>query len=117
MHYHAYTIAYSDIFDGLYPPVHDGKTFLGPPPTMTKSELVQILQVLGEESRLRIMRLILTQQRSVKDIARSTGLAPANVSGHLRILRMAGLLEQQRHGPLRLYRLAPAFRHSLNEGG
>jgi DNA-binding transcriptional ArsR family regulator len=81
------------------------------------------MKALGEESRLRIVRMLLNQQRSVNEIAESLDITQYNVSKHLRVLREAGLIEQEKSGQQRLYSLAPAFsahlvenKHVLNLG-
>lgn len=61
------------------------------------------LKALGEESRLRILRLLYQQRLSVTAIAEHLNLPQPNVSKHLRILREAGLLETEKCGQQRLY--------------
>lgn len=80
-----------------------------------KFDCIHALKALGEENRMRIVRLLLRHQRSVNAIAEDTGLTQYNVSKHLRVLREAGLLEQKKHGQQRLYELASDFREHLAE--
>jgi DNA-binding transcriptional ArsR family regulator len=54
-------------------------------------ELVEVYKALGDETRLRILRLLSTGVTSLTDIAEKLGLAKSTVHGHLVILRGAGL--------------------------
>lgn len=73
------------------------------------------MKALGEESRLRIIRLLMKRQSSVNELADALGITQYNVSKHLRVLREAGLIEQEKHGQQRLYTLASAFAAHLAE--
>lgn len=64
---------------------------------------------------MRIVRLLLKEQHSVNEIADEVGITQYNVSKHLRVLREAGLLEQEKNGQQRLYGLASDFREHLAE--
>lgn len=63
------------------------------------------LKALGEETRARIVGLLIGQPMGVGEISRRLDVSPYNVSKHLRILREAGLLQVERHGRERLYAL------------
>ena len=80
-----------------------------------KFDCISALKALGEENRMRIVRMLLMRQHSVNDIAEELGITQYNVSKHLRILREAGLLEQEKLGQQRLYTLAADFRSHLAE--
>lgn len=73
------------------------------------------MKALGEESRLRIIRMLLVKPRCVNDLATELDITQYNVSKHLRVLREAGLIEQEKMGQQRLYSLAPAFTAHLAE--
>lgn len=73
------------------------------------------MKALGEECRLRIMRRLLQGPSSVNELADAVGASPYNVSKHLRILREAGLVTQQKQAQQRLYQLAPEFATHLQE--
>lgn len=73
------------------------------------------MKALSDESRLRIIRLLMQGQHSVNEIGESAGLTQYNVSKHLRILREAGLVEQEKSRQQRLYSLAAAFTEHLAE--
>lgn len=76
-----------------------------------------VLRALGEENRLRIMRLMLHERLGVHEIAQRLGLSEYNVSKHLRILKEAGLLAVEKAGRQRLYGLAPGLKRELAAKG
>lgn len=61
---------------------------------------------LAEPSRLRIMHAICEKERSVGAIAAATGISQPNVSRHLRLMRLHGLVRHRRAGNLVYYRVA-----------
>jgi ArsR family transcriptional regulator len=63
-------------------------------------------RALGDPSRLRILDTLLRGERSVGEIERATGLAQANVSRHLGLLRQEGLVARRAEGNRALYRVA-----------
>jgi DNA-binding transcriptional ArsR family regulator len=63
------------------------------------------LQTLGEANRLRIIKFIGGEQRSVSEIVQEIGLSQPLVSHHLRILRRGQVLETKRKGPFIFYAL------------
>jgi DNA-binding transcriptional ArsR family regulator len=80
-----------------------------------KFDCIHALKALGEESRMRILRMLMAKERSVNEIADELGMTQYNVSKHLRVLREASLLEQQKQGQQRVYSLATDFRAHLAE--
>ena len=54
-------------------------------------ELVEVYKALGDETRLRILRLMATGVTGLTEIAEKLGLAKSTVHGHMVILRTAGL--------------------------
>ena len=73
--------------------------------SMTGLDCIAALKALGEESRLRILRLLFKEQLSVNEITERLKLSQYNVSKHLRVMRDAGLLESEKQGKQRLYRV------------
>ncbi len=80
---------------------------------MKKFDCITAMKALGEENRLRIVRLLLKGQRGVNELAEVLEMSQYNVSKHLRVLREAGLLEQEKMGQQRLYSLAAEFSEHL----
>jgi DNA-binding transcriptional ArsR family regulator len=70
---------------------------------MTGFDCIAALKALGEETRLRILRLLFNEQLSVNEISERLEVSQYNVSKHLRIMREAGLLEGEKRGKQRLY--------------
>ncbi len=65
--------------------------------------LSQVLKLLGEPSRLRILCSLGLECRPVSEIVAATGLSQTNCSFHLRLLREAGLVRPERRGPFIYY--------------
>jgi DNA-binding transcriptional ArsR family regulator len=73
------------------------------------------LRALGEETRLRILRLLVEEQLSVNDLAMRLHVSEYNVSKHLRVMKDAGLLEIDKQGRQRFYRVAKEFQAKAAE--
>jgi DNA-binding transcriptional ArsR family regulator len=82
---------------------------------VTGFDCIIALKALGEETRLRLLRLLIKDQLSVNEISEKLGVSQYNVSKHLRIMREAGLLETEKDGKLRLYTVSEKFRAQLAE--
>src|SRR6185436_19523627 len=55
-------------------------------------ELVRVLRALGDDTRLRALRLIADRPRSTQELAPLVGISEAGLSKHLRTLAGAGLV-------------------------
>ena len=75
-------------------------------------DCVSALKALGEDTRVRIVSLLLNAPLGVCEIARRLDMSHYNVSKHLRILREAGLLNVEKHGRERLYVVPERIRKS-----
>ena len=62
--------------------------------------------ILAEPSRLKIMHAICERERSVGAIVTVTGMSQPNVSRHLKLMRLHGLVRQRRDGNEIYYRIA-----------
>jgi ArsR family transcriptional regulator len=62
------------------------------------NHLLPILKAIADETRLRLLRLLLTQDLCGKALARRLGVTEAAVSQHLKILREAGLIRGEKRG-------------------
>ena len=67
--------------------------------------LLKALRLLGEESRLRILRLVSREELSVAELQDILGMAQSRISMQLSQLKQAGLVEVRRAGQKSLYRL------------
>ncbi len=62
------------------------------------AELAEVFHLMGDQSRLKILLLVLEELRSVGEIAGATGLSASLVSHHLRLLRAGRLVRAERRG-------------------
>ena len=69
------------------------------------TRLQYLFQTLGDANRLRMIKFIGSQKRSVSEIVKETDLSQPLVSHHLRTLRERGILTTERNGPFIYYRL------------
>ena len=68
---------------------------------LTDLELAGVAQhfkLLGEPMRLKILQVVCHEARTVTDIVIATGSTQANVSKHLALLAVGGILERQKKG-------------------
>jgi ArsR family transcriptional regulator len=65
-------------------------------------------RALGDETRLRVLELLTTGERTVADLMDATELGQSLVSHHLRTLREAGLVGTRREGRWVHYAIASA---------
>jgi ArsR family transcriptional regulator, lead/cadmium/zinc/bismuth-responsive transcriptional repressor len=66
-------------------------------------EIADILRLLGEPSRLRILLACLAEPAPVGELAERVGMARSLVSHHLRMLRASRLLRSDRNGKQIIY--------------
>lgn len=60
--------------------------------------MADVFKVLGDPTRLRILRVLMNQEVCVRDIADELGMGQSAVSHQLRILRDARLVQFRRDG-------------------
>ncbi|GGA70209.1 transcriptional regulator [Pseudoclavibacter endophyticus] len=70
------------------------------------AEAAQLFKILGNESRLLLLRLLEHEPKTVGALSRESGYSQPLVSQHLRTLRQEGLVSSTRHGKAVEYRLA-----------
>ena len=68
-------------------------------------ELLSLLRAAGDDSRLRILKLVAERPRTTEELAPLVSLSEPALSRHLRILGEAGLVSARRDGYYVLYRL------------
>jgi DNA-binding transcriptional ArsR family regulator len=71
-------------------------------------ELLSLLRAAGDDSRLRILKLVAERPRTTEELAPLVSLSEPALSRHLRILGEAGLVSARRDGYYVLYRLEGA---------
>ena len=79
--------------------------------------LADVFTVLGDPTRLRILRVLMNQEVCVRDIADELGMGQSAVSHQLRILRDARLVQFRRDGKTVYYSLADAHVFTLLDVG
>src|SRR6185503_10884857 len=67
-----------------------------------------LLRLLGDDTRLRLLRVLSRDALNVSELTAILGLAQSGVSRHLGLLRDAGLVIEERAGTFTWYRLAPS---------
>jgi len=73
---------------------------------MDLTRCVETLNLLGDESRIRLCALLRERELRVTDLVRVTGISQSRVSTHLGRLREAGFVRDRREGPHSFYALA-----------
>jgi DNA-binding transcriptional ArsR family regulator len=76
---------------------------------------VQVLDVIAEPTRRRILDEVRDGECSVNELVERVGMHQPGVSRHLKVLRDAGLVEVRRDAQRRLYRLRPEPLRELDE--
>jgi ArsR family transcriptional regulator len=66
-----------------------------------------LLRLLGDDARLRILRLLLAERLNVSELTGILGIAQSGVSRHLGLLKEAGLAVEQREGGFTYFQAAP----------
>lgn len=77
---------------------------------MSLDQTLGVFRAIGEESRLRIMALLVRGELTVSEITTILGQSQPRVSRHLKILADAGLAERHREGAWMFYRVASRYR-------
>jgi SAM-dependent methyltransferase len=70
-----------------------------------------LFRLLGDEARLRLLRVLAGRhgRLNVTELTSVLGLAQSGVSRHLKLLKEAGLVVEERGGGFSFYRLSPAL--------
>ena len=77
---------------------------------MDVKEASALYRLLGDEARLRLLRVLDKDRFNVKELTGILGLAQSGVSRHLGLLKEAELVVEERDGAYSYYRLAPSLR-------
>src|SRR6478736_1115422 len=73
-------------------------------------EASALYRLLGDEARLRLLRVLEQDRFNVKELTGILGLAQSGVSRHLGLLKESDLVVEERDGAFSFYRLAPGLR-------
>lgn len=92
---------------------------MNPPTTAGEVDLRRLrtlYRALGDETRLRVIGLLAeVGPLPVTELSTRVGLSQPLISWHLRILRLAGLIDTERQGRTSICRLRPAAFEELHE--
>jgi ArsR family transcriptional regulator len=69
-----------------------------------------LYRLLGDEARLRLLRVLEKDRFNVKELTGILGLAQSGVSRHLGLLKESDLVVEERDGAYSFYRLSPTVR-------
>ena len=69
-----------------------------------------LYRLLGDEARLRLLRVLEKDRFNVKELTGILGLAQSGVSRHLGLLKESDLVVEERDGAYSFYRLSPSVR-------
>jgi DNA-binding transcriptional ArsR family regulator len=75
-------------------------------PDSLLDHVAERFRLLGDPTRLAILRCLMAGERSVGAVVEDTGLGQANVSKHLKLLADAGLVARRKAGLQALYTIA-----------
>ncbi len=84
-------------------------------PRIPPSELLRLLRAIGDDTRLRVLKLVAQHPRTTQELASLVGLSNAGLSKSLQRLAEAGLVTSRREGYYVVYSLAPARLDALAE--
>jgi DNA-binding transcriptional ArsR family regulator len=86
-------------------------------PEMPQTDCTEILKALADRTRLRIVKALLAEPSGVNDLSAALQISQYNTSKHLRILRLAGVVEVEPAGSRREYSIAAPLRKRLAREG
>jgi ArsR family transcriptional regulator len=71
-----------------------------------------LYRLLGDEARLRMLRVLSIERLNVTELTQVLGLAQSGISRHLGLLRKAGLVQESREGGFAYYTAGPTPGHA-----
>lgn len=72
--------------------------------------MVDIFKALAEESRLRILALLINQELCVCEIESTLNMTQSNVSRHLNMLKKCGVVNSRKDAQWAYYSISPEFK-------
>lgn len=82
-------------------------------PAEALEQVAAYFAALSEPTRLQILNLLRTQERSVGELAQLCGYSSANISRHLALMAQHGLVARESRGTSAIYRIADKSVYSL----
>ncbi len=87
--------------------------YRGFPVDMEETRMARIYKALGDEQRLRILRLLRNREMYAQEIVESTGIHQSVVSRHLTFMKAVGLVNARRQNNMKFFSLNPEVREQL----
>jgi DNA-binding transcriptional ArsR family regulator len=84
-----------------------------PPDDAMVKHMAQVFQIMGDETRLKILRCLMVSSQTVNAIVEATGQSQANVSKHLSLMTKSGLLGRRKEGTRVWYSIVDPMVHAL----
>ena len=78
------------------------------------SDPAALYRLLGDDARLRLLRLVAEERLNVTELTGILGIAQSGVSRHLGLLKDGGLLSEEREAGFTYYGIAPDVRDGVN---
>ena len=78
------------------------------------AQAASLFRLLGDDARLRILRLLSAERLNVSELTGILGIAQSGVSRHLGLLKEGGLVLEEREAGFTYFRLAPALVDASN---
>jgi DNA-binding transcriptional ArsR family regulator len=82
-------------------------------PSEALTQVAAYFQALSEPTRLQILNLLRSQERSVGELAQLCDCSAANISRHLALLSRRGMVARESRGTSVFYRIADASVYAL----
>jgi DNA-binding transcriptional ArsR family regulator len=77
--------------------------------------MAEKFRILGDSTRLKILRSLMAGERAVSEVVEETGQGQANVSKHLKILAEAGFVSRRKSGLQVFYQISDPLVEQLCE--
>ena len=78
------------------------------------NDATALYRLLGDEARLRLLRLLAAERLNVTELTGILGIAQSGVSRHLGLLKDGGLVSEEREAGFSYYVIAPEVRGGVN---
>jgi ArsR family transcriptional regulator len=82
---------------------------------LTERSCAELFKALADETRLKILHALFERDQCVTELMEALRLPQSHVSHHLKILKVAGLVEASREGQKMCYALHPKVRDNLSK--
>lgn len=84
-------------------------------PSILNKQCAELFKALADETRLKILHSLFEREQCVSELMAELHLTQSHTSHHLKILKVAGLVEASRDGQRVCYALHPSVKESLSQ--